>query len=219
MTVMTQDNTTKWKQSLIRMFAGGVVGMAAAAAMLGLMGGGLIDAMGPSRVALAAVGLIYCLMAALVGFGLAAPRAGAQLLNVADADELREERSGMLLSVVIMGGIGIVLILLALARTPDFAAGLIPAAGAMAVLVLVIAGGVIASWRWRGRFDELNWQLALEGCLWSFTLSWVGLTIWAAADFLGFGLVLTPIDVVTALSALMLAGCFLAIGRRGMLQR
>ena len=112
MTVMTQDNTTKWKQSLIRMIAGGVVGMAAAAAMLGLMGGGLIDAMGPSRVALAAVGLIYCLMAALVGFGLAAPRAGAQLLNVADADELREERSGMLLSVVTMGGIGIVLITL-----------------------------------------------------------------------------------------------------------
>jgi hypothetical protein len=45
------------------------------------------------------------------------------------------------------------------------------------------------------------------------------LTLWAAADFLGWGVILTPIDVVTTLSAMMLAGAFVAIGRRGMMTR
>lgn len=60
---------------------------------------------------------------------------------------------------------------------------------------------LIASWRWDA--DELIRQLALDGCFWAFGLSWVGLTLWASADFLGFGPV-TPIDVVATLSGMML---------------
>jgi len=219
MSVMTQDSAPKWKRSVMRMLAGGLVGAAISAAALALAGSALLDAMGPSRVALAAVGLVYGLMAAFVGFGLAAPRIGAQLLNVADAEELREERSGMMLSVVTMGALGLALFLLAVARTPGFAAGLVPAGAAMAALVAISVGGVAASWRWQGRFDELNRQLGLEGCFWAFCLSWVVLTLWGAADFLGLGAALTPIDVVTTLAAMMLIGSFVAVGRRGMMVR
>ncbi|WP_422058883.1 hypothetical protein [Sphingopyxis sp.] len=216
---MTQDNAPKWKRSVARMLAGGLVGAAVSAAALALAGSALLDAMGPSRVALATVGLVYGLMAAFVGFGLAAPRMGARLLNVADADELREERSGMLLSVITMGALGLALVLLAVARAPGFAAGLVPAGAAMGALIAISVAGVVASWRWQGRFDELNRQLGLEGCFWAFCLSWVLLTLWAAADFLGLGAVLTPIDVVTTLAAMMLLGSFVAVGRRGMMVR
>ncbi len=219
MSVMTQDNAPKWKRSVARMLAGGLVGAAVSAAALALAGSALLDAMGPSRVALATVGLVYGLMAAFVGFGLAAPRMGARLLNVADADELREERSGMLLSVITMGALGLALVLLAVARAPGFAAGLVPAGAAMGALIAISVAGVVASWRWQGRFDELNRQLGLEGCFWAFCLSWVLLTLWAAADFLGLGAVLTPIDVVTTLAAMMLLGSFVAVGRRGMMVR
>ena len=218
MSAMTQDGTPKWKTSAIKMLTGGVVGAAVAAGILGIAGSALLDAMGPSRVALATVGVVYAMMAALVGFGLAAPRAGARLLNVGDADELREERAGMMLSVITMGSIGLVLVLLALASGPGFA-GPVPATLAFGVLVLAVAGGALASWAWRDRYDELNRQLGLEGCFRAFCLSWVLLTLWAAADFLGFGLALTPVDVVTTLAAMMLAGSFVAIGRRGMMTR
>ena len=219
MSAMTEDKVARWKRSAVRMLIGALVGAGAMSAMLGAAGSELLDAMGPSRVALGTVGLVYALMAALVGFGLAAPRAGATLLNVADADELREERRGMLLSVLVMGALALAFIMLALARGPGFAVGPVSATAAMAVLLIVFVGGAFASWRWQGAYDELNRQLGLEGCAWAFGLSWLLLTLWAAADFLGWGVSLTPIDVVTTLAAMMLLGAFVAIGRRGMMSR
>lgn len=219
MKAMTQDDAQKWKKTAVKLIAGAIVGGGVSAAALGIAGTSLLDAMGPSRVALAAVGLVYAMMAMLVGFGLAMPRAGAQLLNVGDADELREERAGMMTSVITTGTMGLVLLLLAVARAPGFEAGLVSARAAMTALVAAVAGGIVASWAWRNRYDELNRQLGLEGCFWAFCLSWVLLSLWAAADFLGFGLALTAIDVVTTLSAMMLLGSFIAIGRRGMMSR
>lgn len=219
MTAMSQDGGPNWKKTVVKLLAGGAIGAAVAAATLGVAGSALLEAMGPSRVALGAVGLVYVMMAALVGFGLAAPRAGAHLLNVGDADELHDERAGMMTSVVTMGAIGTVLMVLAVARAPGFDAGLIPAGAAMGALMAALVGGVVASWAWRNRYDELNRQLGLEGCFWAFCLSWVLLTLWAAADFLGLGFALTPIDVVTTLAAMMLLGSFVAIWRRGMMSR
>lgn len=216
---MTHDKAVNWKRSAMRMLVGAFIGAAAMAAVLAVAGSDLLDAMGPSRLALGAVGVVYALMAALVGFGLAAPRAGAALLNVGDADELRDERRGMIRSTVTMAAIGLVLVLLALARGPGFAAGPVPPGVAMGLLLVAFSGGAIASWRWRNDFDELNHQLGLEGCFWAFCLSWALLTLWGAADFLGWGVTLMPIDVVTTLSAMMLIGAFVAIGRRGMMTR
>ncbi len=215
---MTEEKASKWKKSAVRMLVGGIVGLGFASGMLAVAGSSLLDAMGPSRVALAAVGLTYALMGLFVAFGLAAPRAGAALLNVGDAEELREERGNMLRSVVTMAVFGAVLVLLALAQGPGFA-GPVSAPVAMGFLLLALVAGIVATVRWRGQFDELNRQLGLEGCFWAFCLSWVVLTPWAAADFLGYGWTLTPIDVVTTLSAMMLIGSFAAIGKRGMMTR
>ena len=77
MSAMTQDKVATWKRSGVRMLVGALVGAGAMSAVVAAAGSDLLDAMGPSRVALGAVGLVYGLMAALVGFGLAAPRATA----------------------------------------------------------------------------------------------------------------------------------------------
>ena len=208
-----------WKKSGIGALVGAIVGAGTVAGLMHVAGTDFIDAMGGSRVALAGVAILYLLMAAFVGFGLAAPRTGARLLNVADADELREERAGMGRSVIVMSAIGAALLALALARTPSFPTGPVPAQAAAAVLALVIAGGVAASWAWRRQYDELNRQLGIEGGYWAFGLSWIGLTLWGAADFMGLGPALTAIDVVTTLAAMMLVGAFVAIGRRGLMMR
>ncbi len=150
---MTENQPATWKRSAMKMLVGALVGGAAMAAALTVAGSDPLDAMGPSRVALGAVGLVYALMAALVGFGLAAPGAGAKLLNVGDADELREERRGMMRSVITMAAIGIVLNLLALARGPGFAAGPVPPGVAMGLLLMAFsaarlhrgAGGTIST--------------------------------------------------------------------------
>ena len=218
-TTPEKTKTSQFKAWALKMLIGAAIGGGVSAAAIALAGTGLLDAMGPSRVALAGVGLVYLLMGGLVAFGLVAPRAGAKLLNVGDADELRDERAGMARSVATMGATGILLLLLALARAPDFVEGPVSAAVAMGALLLSTAAGVYASWRWRNAFDELNWQLGLEGCMWAFCLSWVLLSLWAAADFLGFGVTLTPIDVVTTLAAMLLLGSFAAIGKRGMMTR
>ncbi|MBO9696597.1 MAG: hypothetical protein J7499_10410 [Sphingopyxis sp.] len=63
---------------------------------------------------------------------------------------------------------------------------------AVGALLQSTAGAVLASWRWRNAFDELNWQIGLEDCLWAFCLSWVVLSLRAAAGFFGFGATLNP---------------------------
>lgn len=216
---MREERRRAWRKGALSAALGGLVGFGAMSAMMALSGGDLLDAMGASRIALAGVGLTYLLMAALVGFGVAVPRAGAQVLNVADADELREDRSTLLFSTLVIASLGATFLLLALARGPGFAAGMVPASVAFGALVLILAGGSVVSWLWQGRFDELARQLGLEGAAWAFYLAWVVLTLWGAADVLGFGARLTAIDAVTVPAAALLAGSFVAIARRGMMMR
>ena len=89
----------------------------------------------------------------------------------------------------------------------------------MAALMLLLGGSALSIWLWKDRFDELSPQLGLEGAAWAFYLRWTDLTLWAAADYLGLGVTLTPVDVVTIPAAMLLLGSFVAIGRRGMMVR
>ena len=74
---MARAGAMKWKQSAIKMLVGAAAGLGASAAVMALAGAPLLDAMGPSRLALAAVGFVYLLIAVFVGLGVAVPRAGA----------------------------------------------------------------------------------------------------------------------------------------------
>lgn len=206
-------------KTVLSLIAGGVIGFAAIMLVDVVLGEAFVRSLGASRLALGGIGIIWLLIAVICALGLLMPNAGARVLNVADADELRERRRVLTLSAAITGAYGVMLLMLAVAAGPQFAAGVVPAGTAMAVLLLVTAGSAWASWQYRALYDELDRQLAIESAGWAFMLGWVAMTIWAAGDFLGFGLRLTPIDVVSAFPVLMLLGAFAAIGRRGMMTR
>ncbi len=216
---MTEERTRGLKKTALGALVGMIAGAGAMTLFLNAAGDSLLDAMGGSRIALAGVGIVYLLVGLFVAFGVAAPGAGARVLNVADAEELCDGRSSLLFSSLTMGLLGLVLSLLAIARGPDFPDGPVPAGVAIAALVLLLAAGGWMVVRYDSLVDELNHQLGLEGAAWAFGLSWLALTLWAAADMLGFGARLTAVDAVTVPAAMLLVGSFVAIGRRGMMVR
>lgn len=212
------DNSRKWKKAMLSGLAGAAFGAGSVALMMWLAGDGLLEAMGPSRVILAGVGLIYLLVTMMIGFGLAAPRAGAKLLNVDDAEELVDDRPKLLGSALYMGLAGLTLILIALARAPGFAAGpIVPGIAVAALAILLIAS--ILSFRWLRVYDEFDRQLGIEGGSWAFLIACAILLPWGTLDALGWAVPLSSIDVISVLAASLIGGSFAAVGARGMMVR
>ena len=212
------DRKRRWKKTAFSALAGAAFGAGSFSLLMWLAGEGLLVAMQPSRVALAGVGLVYLLTTVMIGFGLAAPRAGARLLNVGDAEELLDDRPKLLRSALYMGWAGVTLMLVALARSPGFAAGPVAPGVALAALAVLLVGSV-ASFRWLRVYDEFDRQLGLEGGSWAFLIACAILLPWAALDALGWNASLSPIDVIAVLAASLIGGSFVAVGKRGMMVR
>lgn len=216
------EATTKtkpgWKKTLLSALYGAIFGGAFVTALMGAGGADLLRAMDGSRAALAAIGLVYLLIGVMIGLGLMAPRAGAKVLNVEDAEELVDERPKLFRSTLYMAVLGLALILLAAARAPGLVEGLVPPFVALAAVLLLFLLS-FASVFWMGVYDELDRQMGTEGAAWAFLLAAGVLFPWAALDALGWNLRLRPFDVLTVLAVALLAGSFLAVGRRGMLMR
>ena len=215
---MTDERKRAWKKAGVSALVGAVVGMASVMVATRAAGDGLLDAMGPSRIALAGIGLIFVLIGAMVGFGLAAPRAGAKVLNVGDAEELVEDRPKLLSSALFMGGIGATLLLLALARAPDFAAGIVAPGIAVAALAVLIVASLLSVY-WMRSYDEFDRQLGLEGASWAFLIACAVLLPWAALGALGWAPPLGGLTVIAVLAASLITGSFVAVGKRGMMVR
>lgn len=215
---MTDERKRKWKKAGVSALIGAAVGAGSVSLALWAAGGGLLAAMGPSRIALGGIGILFVLISAMIGFGLAAPRAGAQVLNVGDAEELVEDRPKLLSSALYMGWIGVTLLLLALARTPDFAAGIVAPGVALAALAVLIAVSLL-SWYWMRSYDEFDRQLGLEGASWAFLIACAVLLPWAAFDALGWNAPLASLDVIAVLAVALIAGSFVAVAKRGMMVR
>lgn len=219
MTISATDaRAGTWKKTLLSMLGGAAFGGGSVALLLWLGGDDLLKAMGGSRLVLAAVGLTYLLIAAMIGFGLMSPRAGAKVLNVEDAEELIDERPKLLRSALYMAILGLALMLLAIARAPGFAEGVVPATVALAAVLLVLLVSLVST-LWMKVYDELDWQIGLEGGAWAFLLAAGVLLPWAALDALGWNPPLGSLDVVTVLAVSLVAGSFIAVGKRGMMVR
>lgn len=218
MSVATTNRTQKWKKTLLSGLFGAVVGGAVVTALMRLGGADLARVMDGSRLALTATGVMYLLIAVMIGLGLAAPRTGAKVLNVDDAEELVDERPKLIRSILYMAVLGAALMLLGVARSPDFAAGLVAPGVALAAMALLFLLSLV-SFLWMKYYDELDRQMGLEGGAWAFFLSAGVLLPWAALDALGWNARLNALDVITVLSVSLLAGSFIAVGRRGMMVR
>lgn len=217
-TAMTDERKRKWKKAGVSSLIGAAVGAGSVSLALWAAGEGLLAAMGPSRIVLGGIGLVFVLVGAMVGFGLAAPRAGAKLLNVGDAEELVEDRPKLLSSALYMGWIGVTLLLLALARTPDFTAGIVAPGVALAALAVLMVVSLL-SYTWMRSYDEFDRQLGLEGASWAFLIAGAVLLPWAAFDALGWNAPLASLDVIAVLAISLIAGSFVAVAKRGMMVR
>ena len=190
-------------------------------------GGGMLAAMWllegetlawrPSQIILAGVGLIYALMGLFVGLGVLAPRAfGQRMLNVADAEEIVEERANMGGSALSSILIGAALALLAYTTVDGANAPVSAPAAFWIVLALLAIGTAITLPIWR-RLDELWRRLTIDASAIAGNILLVLCVVWGGAAAAELVAGPHPLDLVSAAFGIFLLATFIAVGRRGMM--
>ncbi|GAA4012313.1 hypothetical protein GCM10022280_07680 [Sphingomonas swuensis] len=176
---------------------------------------GLLD--DPARMAALGTAMIYGLMALVVGLGSAAPRVGAQALNVEDADELIEQRPDLLIGAASFLLVAVLLGALALADGGGVVgilapktAGLIAAICAISLTIMTVA--------YRNRGDELMRRVSLEAGSWALAFVCLLFGGWATLAHLGLAAPFSPLLFVAGVFALYLLAVFVAAGLRGMMK-
>jgi hypothetical protein len=181
--------------------------------MLNYIDSAAVDGLSVSATIAAVVGVLYAVIGLTMVVGTANPQLGARLLNVEDADELREQKKVLTLSGAAMMLWGVALLALALAA-PD---GPVPQAAALAVggggLVIGIALSVLV---YRSS-DELMLAVNLEAAALSYGLLLLVVGLWAMLAHLGYTAAPAPLDLLSLFYVLVLVASFIAVGRRGML--
>lgn len=203
---------TKW---IGLMIAGGITGFfAGSLGATALDEGGMLASLRGAEIALGTA-LLYLLMGAMVGIGTLSPRVGAAILNVEDAEEIREQGTSFASSAI--GCILMAAVLIVVAMGSPQVALISPGLAGIVALVLS-AVAAIASWRSRNAADELMRDLMRDAGATSFYILFVGLGIWAAAAHLGFVSAPQAIDIFGLLFATPLVAAFWAVGRKGMMR-
>ena len=207
----------KTRKTLIRMAIGAIAGASVTYALLAIVDRSGFDMDDPARLAALGAGIVFALMGLMVGLGTLAPRSGAHLLNVEDADELREQRRPLSRGSVVMLLIGAAMIALALAAVGGEAGILTREAAAIAVVVAVVgvAGLSIAG---RGENDELVQAVGTEAAAGAMYAVLTLFGLWAALAHLGYVAWIEPLGLLAALLAIQLGAAFWVSGRRGLLR-
>jgi hypothetical protein len=208
------------KKSLVRrlalpLAAGGVSGFLAAMAFLEFAEFSTGEGLGISREIAGLVGVIYILTGLVVALGAARPSVGAKLLNVEDADELREGKRMLMPSSAAMVLLGGVLILLALAGPVGPLAPGLSVGGAVLMLAIASWLGTIA----QRLTDEMQRDLNRDATASAFSLLLLIGGGWAMLAHTDFVTGPAPFDWLTMFSVVLLLATFWQAGRRGLMTR
>jgi uncharacterized protein YacL len=205
-------NTTR--KTITQMAVGAVTGGAAMIAILKLMGFSSDNTIAPDVIIAVGVAMIYGLMAVVVGAGTLVPKAGATLLNVVDAQELRDEKPNLLWSAAGCLCIALLIAALALAVGPD---AYLEGQSAAVLVLIAIAGLIVTTWMTWGKADELMRRVSTETSELAFALTAVVFGGWAALVILDRAVMFSPIAFVSGLFGLLLLAMFWVVGKRGMM--
>jgi hypothetical protein len=208
---------SKTRKMLIQMVIGAIAGASVTYALLAVVEKSGFDMDDPVRLAGLAAGIVFALMGLIVGLGTLAPRSGAHLLNVEDADELREQRRPLTRGSLVMLLIGGGMLALALAGVGE-GAGIVSreaAAIAVGVAFVGVAGLSIAG---RGQYDELIQAVGTEAAAGGMYAVLTIFGLWAALAHLGYVDWIEPLGLLAALLAIQLGAAFWVTGRRGLLR-
>lgn len=201
----------KTRKLIFQLVSGGIVGGLASYFGLGVLDA---DEMSPDQIIVGGVGLIYSLMGLIVGFGLMAPKLGSNMLNVEDADEIREQRRILTGSMICMVAFGGALIGLALAGPGETISPMIGFGGLLAALALLIVIS-IRDWKY---YDEMLWDVSRDAGNLAFCGIGGVLLLWASAAWLGLATAPTPLTLVALVSGGFLLSIFVASARKGLLR-
>ncbi|HWW55443.1 MAG TPA: hypothetical protein VN047_00975 [Sphingopyxis sp.] len=212
----TQVRAASRRKMALQALLGALAGAGGMIAAMTLLEGEAL-AWQPSQIILAGVGMIHVLMGLFVGVGVMAPRLlGQHLLNVADAEEIVEERRNMGSSALGCGLIGAALMLLAYATVEGAGAPVTAATAFWLLLALLVIGTAIVLPMWR-RFDELWRQLTIDASAIAGNILLGLCVIWGGAAAAGIVAGPRPLDLVSAAFGILLLSTFIAVGRRGMM--
>jgi hypothetical protein len=198
------------RKLIFQLISGGIFGGVAAFLGFGIMD---IENMANDQLIVGGVGLIYVLMGLIVGLGLIAPTLGSKVLNVEDADEIREQRRILTGSTVCMIALGAALLALPMAGPGGTISPLTSFCG-LAAALFVLTTITIRDWKY---YDEMTMQLSRDAGNIAFCSIGTLLLIWSSAAWLGLAAAPTPLGLVALVSGGFLLSIFIASGRRGLL--
>ena len=213
--VAASAGAPKTRKMLLQMGVGAIAGAGVTFGLLTMIGKSGFDHDDPSRVVALITGLVFALTGLAVGLGVLAPRGGAHLLNVEDAEELREQRGPLWRGAVVMLLIGAIMLALALVRVEGSQGVLSPgvAAGIAAVSFAVVA---VLSFAARHDHDELMRSVSREAMTVAMYAATVVLGVWGAAAHLGYAEWITPLGAVSTLLLLQLGAIIVVSAQRGL---
>jgi hypothetical protein len=209
---MTMEmNMQKSRKLIFQLAGGGLMG-----GLAGYFGASFMDmqAMAADQVIVSAIGLVYLLIGLIVGFGLIAPKLGSHVLNVEDAEEIREQSRILTGSVICMVGLGAALVALSASGPNGSVPPLIGFGGLLASLLLLIVI-TIRDWKY---YDEMMRELSRDAGNLAFGGIGGAILIWSSAASLNLVNTPSPLSLVAIISGGFLLSVFVASARKGMLQ-
>lgn len=203
-----------WKKLLLQMLVGAVLGGAATMAVLWAWDD--LDPFNPGQMVAFVTGMIYALMGVMVGAGVIAPVTGAQLLNVEDVEDLRDQRTILGLSSAACVMIGLLFLTLAA----------VPAGGtngpfsreiAATLAGICLAALIVLTLLTNRRVDELTRHISMEASSLAMQSSFVIFGGWAALAHLGFVEWIGPLELISGLALIQLLAIFWVSGKHGLM--
>ena len=203
----------KGRKVLLQLVLGAVCGGVGMFTALTFMEGRSGAKVEPVEAVAIGTALIFGLMGLIVTLGALMPGLGARTLNVEDREELEEQRSTLLISVVSFFLVAVIVGVLAAARGGDLIDS------GTATWIVGIATSVLVVWaiRYRNRGDEMMLAAAKEAGAMTTNLLFLTFVVWAGAAQLGLAPMFDPLLFVAGFFLLYLTAIFITVGRRGLL--
>lgn len=203
----------KYRKLLLQLLAGGLFGAAIGFFLSTVMLPQLENGGRAGAFALAGVGLLYTVMGLFVGLGLVFPALGTKVLNVADSDDLADQRAILIGSAVSTIALGLALLMLALSGPQGQISGVL-AAGTLAFALIL--SGAITYFQWK-LYDELMRGISMEASAFMAALVVPAVSLWAVLAHLGRTDPVDPLGLIALMAGSMLLGSLVAAGRHGLL--
>ena len=208
--------TLNWKKLSAQMLAGAAIGAAFVSGLIWLFKDRGLDLDDPGQAIALGTGAIYALIGLMVGLGALAPRTGARLLNVEDAEELTDQRTVLGYSAVSCVLIGLFFLVLAAVPAGGEGGWVSPNVAAIiggASLLALIALTLLTN----RRVDELTRQVSMEAQALALSVAMVLFGGWAGLAHLDYVEWISPLAFVAGLALLQLLAIFWIGAKRGLM--